>query len=147
MYHYTESGLRNVWLRNGYKEHDTPYGKGISIHDTEGLHRAIGVFLVTQKPHLSGAEVRFLRTEMDLSQSDLGRILGVGETTIRGWESGRNKITKPAERLLRSLYKEAVDGQTGVRQLLDMISQMNRDAFLWKKLDFEAADQGWRQAA
>ena len=32
MYHYRECGLRNVWLANGFDEHDTPYGPGIAIH-------------------------------------------------------------------------------------------------------------------
>ena len=31
MYHYRECGLRNVWLANGYDEHDTPYGPGTKL--------------------------------------------------------------------------------------------------------------------
>lgn len=41
MYHYTESGLLNVWLVNGYQEHETPYGRGLSIEEADELHRAI----------------------------------------------------------------------------------------------------------
>ena len=40
-YRYTESGLTNVWLANGYTIRKTKYGKGVSIHDVEGLHRAL----------------------------------------------------------------------------------------------------------
>jgi len=36
-YHYRECGLDNVWLLNGYELHDTPYGKGVSFVDVEGL--------------------------------------------------------------------------------------------------------------
>ena len=29
MYHYTDGGLRNVWLANGYEIKKTPYGEEI----------------------------------------------------------------------------------------------------------------------
>ncbi|TWP39194.1 transcriptional regulator, partial [Xylella fastidiosa subsp. fastidiosa] len=38
MYHYTESGLGNVWLRNGFTVHKTPYGDGIAIDNLPSLH-------------------------------------------------------------------------------------------------------------
>ena len=65
MYHYRECGLRNVWLANGYDEHDTPYGPGIAIHDVEGLHRAVAHGIVNKGGNPTGAELRFLRQEMD----------------------------------------------------------------------------------
>lgn len=43
MYRYAESGLPNVWLANGYSMHDSAHGRGVSIEDIEGLHRAIGL--------------------------------------------------------------------------------------------------------
>jgi hypothetical protein len=39
MYHYTESGLDNVWLANGYTVIETPYGKGVSVRDADGSCR------------------------------------------------------------------------------------------------------------
>ena len=39
VYHYTESGLNNVFLENGVSIHEAVYGKGVSIMDTDGLHR------------------------------------------------------------------------------------------------------------
>ena len=95
MYHYTGCGLRNIWLKNGYEHWNTPYGKGVAIADLEGLHRAIGLALVQHKPRLSGAEVRFLRSELDFSQSDLAKVLGVGETSVRGWEKHRTASPCP----------------------------------------------------
>ena len=29
MYHYTDGGLRNVWLVNGYEVRQTPFGEGV----------------------------------------------------------------------------------------------------------------------
>lgn len=145
MYHYTGCGLRNIWLKNGYEHWNTPYGKGVAIADLEGLHRAIGLALVQHKPRLSGAEVRFLRTELDFSQSDLAKVLGVGETSVRGWEKHRTRITMPAERLLRALYREHVSGDGTIREMVDAISRMNREAYK-EKLEMEQTNSGWHEA-
>lgn len=146
MYHYTDCGLRNVWLKNGYKNWETPYGKGTSISDLDGLHKAIGLHIVRYKHRLSGAEIRFLRGELDLSQRDLASILGVSENSVRAWENSRSRITRPAERLLRALYKEHVSGDGTVRDLIERISQINRDIHL-DKLELENTNGQWREAA
>jgi DNA-binding transcriptional regulator YiaG len=147
MYHYTECGLGNVWLKNGYIEKDTPYGEAVSIHNVEQLHKLIGLQIVGAKPKLSEAEIRFFRVEMDLSQDDMARLLGVGETTIRNWENGRVKIPGPAERLLRALYKEFATGDGKVRSMIDEINQMNRDTHRQERIEFEECDRGWCAAA
>jgi hypothetical protein len=41
LYHYTEGGFPHVWLKSGYVYRTTPYGRGISIQDVIGLHKAI----------------------------------------------------------------------------------------------------------
>jgi putative transcriptional regulator len=72
-YHYTESGLDNIYLVGGVAHHKTPYGEGVSIVNTEGLHKAIGLWLIDLPKPLIGTELRFLRLEMELTQGDLGR--------------------------------------------------------------------------
>ena len=42
MYHYTESGLDNVYLVNGFEFIPSPSGKSVVIQDIDGLHNAIG---------------------------------------------------------------------------------------------------------
>ena len=54
MYHYTECGLDNVWLENGYKVHKTPYGKGVSIDDASGLHAVLVAELVKKQGRITG---------------------------------------------------------------------------------------------
>ena len=80
-YRYTESGLTNVWLANGYTVRKTKYGEGVSIHDVDGLHRALARAL-SNKSRLTGTEVRFLRKEMGLSQRGLGELLGVTDQAV-----------------------------------------------------------------
>lgn len=117
MYHYTDCGLRNVWLANGVRRHRTPYGPGISIESLPALHRAIGLWLVRKPKSLTGAEVRFLRKELDLSQKALAEIVGQTEQTVSLWER-RGRIPKTADRFIRALYRETVEGNAQIRNLV-----------------------------
>ncbi len=143
MFHYTSCGLRNIWLRNGFVRKDTPYGEGVSIHNLDGLHRVIGLYLVDYKSRLSSTEVRFLRVELEMSQKHLAQVLGVSEITLRGWEKYRTKITKPADRLLRVLYREHVSGDGSVRDLVEQLGDANREAQSARNIELEDADHGW----
>lgn len=127
MHHYTESGLDNVYLENGYYEYETSYGKGISIEDTEGLHKAIGRWLVELPKPLNGAELRFLRLEMDTTQRHLAGVLNTTEQTLRLWEKHRKKsIQGIADRLLRALYSEFIGGDGSVRRSLERLAELDQ---------------------
>ena len=146
MMHYTSCGLQNIWLRNGFTVLKTVYGEATSIHDQEGLHKAIGLYLVNNKPKLTGSELRFLRKELDLSQAHLALLLGVSEPSIRGWENNRSKVTAPAEKMLRAMYAAKLNGRENINALLERLSQMNRDINS-SKIELEETASGWRQAA
>lgn len=146
MHHYTSCGLRNIWLQNGYTTHETSYGEGIAIHNVMGLHKAIGLNLVQNKPQLSGAEIRFLRKELDMPQSQLAALLGVSENSVRGWEKHRGKITKPTERLLRTIYQEYATGNSSVIGLIERLGQFNRDIYA-NGMKLEETKDGWATAA
>lgn len=130
MYHYVECGLSNVWLSNGYQKEETTYGEVVSIHDVSGLHKAIGMNMIKTRSSLNADEVRFLRTEMDLSQVQLAQMLDVAESTVRNWESARvSCIPGPSDRLLRLLYAEFVEEGTEIRRLIEEISRLNRQVY------------------
>lgn len=120
MYHYQESGLPNVYLANGYTEQLTDWGSGIAIADIDGLHRAIGSALVRDRDRLLGADVRFLRKELGLSQTALADAMGCEEQTVSLWER-QGRIPAPADRLLRALYVEHVKGSVTVGKLLQQL--------------------------
>ena len=66
MLKYDDCGLRNVWLKNGYRyEKIKGHRKCLEIDDINGLHH-----LVNYRKRLSGAEIRFLRVEMSMAQND-----------------------------------------------------------------------------
>lgn len=142
-YHYTESGLNNIYLLNGFEVVNTPYGKATSVEDVEGLHKLIGSHLC-MKQKLTGEEFRFLRKEMGLSQSGLGKILGVTDQALAKWEkNGRVPLT--ADRFIRLLYLESINENIKIKSFIDQINETDRDEFL--RLEIEATDQGWKKAA
>lgn len=146
MYHYTDSGLSNVHLRGGYTELETEHGQAVSIQNLEGLHRVIGLDIVHNTPALSGEEIRFLRKEMDLTQNSLADIIGVTEDSVRGWEK-RNQISPPADKLIRGLYLQHVDGNGSLRGLIEEISLLDRNIAENRRMNFEENENVWQAIA
>jgi putative transcriptional regulator len=145
-YRYTDSGLDNVILENGYEVHETKYGRGVSIHDTEGLHRVIGRWLIELPKLLTGAELRFLRLEMDLSQARLADILGSTEQNVRRWEKSRTRpIAGPADRLMRALYSQYSGGDVDVRRMVDRLAAL--DQIEHAQVCVRETEAGWMVAA
>lgn len=142
-YHYIDSGLRNIWLASGFEVVETNYGKGVAIHDVEGLHRAIGETLA-KKAWLTGAEVRFLRKEMDMSQRALGELLGNTDQAIAKWEKF-GKVPKTADRMIRLIYLEHIGGNVPIRQTIERINDTDRQESV--RLTAEEGEAGWRIAA
>jgi putative transcriptional regulator len=149
MHHYTESGLDNIFLENGYRIHKTPYGRGVSIQDTAGLNKAIGKWLIALPKPLTGAELRFLRLEMEITQRNLAGIIGASEQTLRLWEKHRNKPLPniagdpgSADRLLRAIYAEYLGGDGTVRRMLDRLAEL--DQVHEVSVQFRETNSGWK---
>lgn len=142
MYHYLESGLRNVWLKNGYVVKKTSYGDGVAINDVEGLHKAIGKALAS-RPRLTGAGLRFLRKEMEMSQRALAELVGSTEQNVSLWER-RGRIPRASDRLIRLIYLERCDGNVAVINLIKRLNEL--DATAQEDLKFEQKNE-WREAA
>lgn len=146
-YQYNECGLSNVYLVNGFNVVETPLGKAISIHDVDGLHKAIGLFIILNHKALSGDEIRFLRHEMLMSQKTLSALLGISEQEIRRWENGKVKIPKPPESLLRLLYRSrALDRSGEIETILREISRLEEE-INENQLVFKDTKKGWQAAA
>ncbi len=139
-YRYTESGLTNVWLANGYTIRKTKYGEGVSVSDVDGLHRALARAL-SNKPRLTGTEVRFLRKEMGLSQRGLGELLGVTDQAVSLWER-KGQLPKTADRLLRLIYVEHDRGNAPIRSTIERINEM--DAQEREQIIAEEVKGGWK---
>ena len=115
MYHYTDGGLRNIWLTNGFERLETRYGEALTIQDLPGLTRAICKALIRKNSKLTGAEFRYLRQAMLMSQASLGRTLGRTDQAIAGWEKN-SKVPKFADQMLRVVYAAHVDANEQVKK-------------------------------
>lgn len=127
MYRYTGCGLPNVFLKNGYEIVNTPYGEGVTIHDLDGLHLALGAAIVESTEPMMGYEFRFLRTELDLSQSGIAEVLGCDEQTVARWEKRKGKeVNAQADRLIRLFYRQCRMGEKKFAPLLDSMRALER---------------------
>lgn len=149
-HHYTDCGLDNVYLLNGFEPVETPRGVGIRIKNRDGLHLAIGRYLVREKRDLNGKEFRFLRNELNMTQQNIGRVCRVDGQTIARWEKGEtSKIPGAAQSVIRMLYEWKTGGDKEITRLLEELSEldeiMHGDEETPEPLDFEDTDEGWQQ--
>lgn len=143
MYHYTESGLQNVYLSNGFKSKKVAGGVAVAIVDADGLHQAIGRNIAS-KGYMTGAEFRFLRKELDFSQGRFGTLIGSSEESVSLWER-RGRVPKSACRLMQALYLETVDGNVRIKELVERLANLDREH--QDRMIFEDTETGWREAA
>ena len=98
MLHYTQCGLDNVWLENGYDVKTTPYGKAVAIPDVDGLHALLAAQLAKNPGPLTGKEFKFLRGWLGMTQEALAGLMGVTEGALSLWE---RKDAVPILRLIQ----------------------------------------------
>lgn len=144
MYHYKTCGLDSVYLVNGYHEIETAEGNAISIVNLEGLHRAIAHSIVEMPRRLKGAEIRFLRVEMGLSQKRLASLMEKTDQTIANWEKGETPVTKEADMFIRQLYRQSVGEDPAFSELLKRINDLDHEI---TRLEMQIANDHWSAAA
>ena len=144
-YHFTASGLSNVWLQNGFTIETTPYGEGVRIEDVDGLHKALAHAIVTAKAAFTGEELRFLRKYLQLSQAGLGRLLGLSDQSIARWEKGQGAIDPSAERLVRMVVRERMGDDPDWIEALEELAEL--DEATHGRLELRREGSAWREAA
>lgn len=143
-YAYKGCGLDDIYLLNGYETVSTDHGAGVIVRNMDGLHRVIGEHLVTKKKELVGKELRFLRKEMDLTQAELGRLIGLSSQQVARWEK-ESTISQPADYLLRKLFLEHISGEVSLKELVDKLD--DEDSLEPMEQLFSASDGQWRSVA
>lgn len=129
-YHYTESGLDNVYL-------ETPVFRCIKCKEVIAdipvigeLHVHIAVGLIKKDSLLTGKEIRFLRKQMNLKANELADILGVTKQTVSRWENGKTEVSPYNDKLIRMIciqllqercnkvFKEVLEG---IKNILPLV--------------------------
>jgi DNA-binding transcriptional regulator YiaG len=141
MYHYTDGNLDNVWLANGYKIHETPYGEGISFTDPDSLTVAICLALAKKPSPLTKVEFRYLRSGGLLhSQAGLATLLGNNEQAVARWEKTGN-IPPWADKLIRLLYLAHAEGDLPIASAVERINTIERAQK--QRIVLRSAKSGW----
>jgi putative transcriptional regulator len=149
-YHYTECGLDNIYLVNGFRITKTENGdEEIFIHDIQGLHKTIGKLLVYKRGLLAGNEIKFIRTTLDLSQKALGRLLGLDYQSILGWEKNKTPISKTADHLLRIIFFSYLDRETDstIYDKISEIADLDAEVAGISKIELKEVEDEWRLVA
>lgn len=118
-YHFTESGLGNVFLLNVEMYHCVACGEDfVSIPRSPELLRCIGEAVVLKPNILIGAEIRFLRKNLHLGIGNFAELIGHHRVTVSRWENDQEAINKPADRLIRLAYVTLANVSQDVREKL-----------------------------
>lgn len=118
-HHYTESGLSNVYISGIAVELDDDGDEIITIPAINELHHVIALGIVSHNKGISGDELRFLRTEMGLTQAELAETVHRDKQSIGRWERGDVELDSSAEALIRRLAIEklGLPIQAGIDEL------------------------------
>lgn len=143
-YHYTECGLSNVFLRNGFEVSEFEGEECYAVHDTEALHKAIGLEILNKTTLLNGEEIRFLRKECGLSQKDLADILGVKDQSVANYEKEVTKQLKSSDLIIRLQYAAHIQSEANVTSLQKILSL---DATDRSEVDFSEKEGQWASSA
>ena len=126
MYHYTDGGLRNVWLANGYVIKKTPFGEGVAFHNLDGLTTSICIALTKKAGVLTGSEFRYIRSAgMLLSQPALGKLMGIDGQSVARWEK-TGKVPKWADKLVRLVYLAQAQGNEPISSAVERVKTVER---------------------
>jgi transcriptional regulator with XRE-family HTH domain len=105
-YRYDECGLENVIIRGMEVRTDDSGEEVYSIPNIVGLHKVIAHCVITRAHGILPDELRFLRTEMGLTQAELAQIVKKDQQTIGRWERGEKPVDPNAEMVIRIIAAE-----------------------------------------
>lgn len=108
-YRYDECGLDNVIIHGMRIIVDDAGEEVYSIPNILGLHRVIAHCIITRKHGISPQELRFLRTEMGLTQAELAHLVKKDHQTVGRWERGEKAIDQNAEFVIRMVAAERLE--------------------------------------
>ena len=123
-YHYTECGLDNVFIEGAVRFGDRAGEEAVTIPAIGNLHRVIAEGIVAHPAKMTGQELRFLRSEMGLTQAQLAAILKVTLLTVSRWERNETPVNDAAEMLVRlhSVAKLRLDVDLDVESVSEKVT-------------------------
>ncbi|WP_417487739.1 helix-turn-helix domain-containing protein [Maricaulis sp.] len=136
-YRYDECGLDNVILEGFPIQTDDAGDEVITIPNVNLLHQVLVYAVANKEGGLTPKEIRFLRSEMGMSQAQLAKLIGRDGQTIGRWERGDTNIDQTAEIVLR-LKAIEFTGREGVT--IDEIASRTVYSAVQQPILIDAAD-------
>jgi len=130
IYHFSESGLDNVYLHNVDTLHCPKCGKDfVSIPRSPELLQCIAEAIVLKPGLLIGPEIRFLRKNLHLKAGEFAKMIGHSRVTLSGWENSKKLLQRPTDRAIRLIYVAHVGVKGDVRdKLLQRLREEEKQA-------------------
>lgn len=127
-YHYTECGLDNVFIEEMKVIEDHNGDETVTIPAIGALHKVICEGIVGLQAKITGQELRFLRSEMGMTQAKLAEIIKVTPLTVSRWEREEHPMDDSAEMLIRIMAIETLelDIHLNVEEVSANVSQKPR---------------------
>jgi DNA-binding transcriptional regulator YiaG len=119
-YHYRECGLDNVVIKGMSPCMDDNKCAVVSIPNITGLHRSIAAAIVGHDAGISGKELRFLRTEMGMTQAELAKVVHHDTQSVGRWEREEHPMEPAAEALIRLLAIEQLNLEVKPATILEV---------------------------
>jgi DNA-binding XRE family transcriptional regulator len=110
------------------------------------------MILVSKRGLLSGKEIKFIRSTLDLSQTTLAKILGCSYQTVLLWEKSKGLISKTADHFLRTIFFAYLDTEGGkaIYDKINEISDLDAETVEIQnavKIELEEISDVWRMVA
>lgn len=109
-YHDKSCGLSNVYIKGIVETIDDMGDKVITIPKPLELHKSLVLEVLKKPSKLNGEEIRFLRTELGLTQTELSEKFDNSLKTIQRWENEKADIGTAEDVMLRLLVDEKNGG-------------------------------------
>jgi DNA-binding transcriptional regulator YiaG len=137
-YHYTESGLDNIWLE-GVTVYSCPNCEveSADIPSMEGLHKLIAKHIILTPLPMTGAELRFLRKETKLKLKDFAERLAVDPKTVGNWEAS-DHLNKQTDVTIRVLVIASLWEGDELVKTLEEFAQIAK--YSWEGIQPEAEE-------
>lgn len=143
-FHYTACGLSNVYIEGLNEVMDHAGNETVTIPGINQLHKVICEGIVCHDNSINGEELRFLRSEMGMTQAELATFLHCAPLTVGRWERGEVEIGGSNEALIRMLAIEKLELQ--IEKSVSQISAASIPSAQFQSIDIKHSDLGYSLA-
>ena len=74
--------------------------------------------------------IKQLRKEAGMKQSELAKILNVGQSTISGWENGTFEPDRKTLRKIANLFNVSTEKQIKILEMMDKLPEQDQDEII-----------------